>query len=45
MSDTIVQLNESALKGELKNLVRTSVEGTVIDPGIMIATLLRRPAT
>ncbi len=29
MSDTIVQLNESALKGELKNLVRTSVEETL----------------
>jgi putative transposase len=29
MSDAIVQLNESALKEELKNLVRTSVEETL----------------
>ncbi len=29
MSDAIVQLDESALKGELKNLVRTSVEETL----------------
>ena len=29
MSDNIIHLNEAALKGELKNLVRNSVEKTL----------------
>ena len=29
MSDDIIQLNEAAIKGELKNLVRNSVEETL----------------
>ena len=29
MSDNIIQLNEAAIKGELKNLVKNSVEETL----------------